>query len=45
MSKYHNVLPTRITFSISSAEKTESVQEGIQNKTFRVTVSLQMTAM
>ena len=40
MSKRHNILPTIIKFSISSAGKTESVQEGIQNKTFRVTVSL-----
>ena len=35
-----NVLPTRISFSISSAGKTESEQKGIQNKTFWVTVSL-----
>ena len=44
MSKCHNILPTRTCFFISSAGKIESMQE-FKVKTFRVAVSLQMTAI
>ena len=44
MSKHHNILPTRTIFLISSAGKTESMQE-FKMKLFRVAVLLQMAAI
>ena len=44
MLKRHSILPTRISFFISSAGKIEG-HAGVQNQTFRVAVLLQMTAM
>ena len=44
MSKRHNVLPERVSFFISSAEKNWERVE-IQNKVFRVTLSLLMTVI
>ena len=44
MPKFHNILPTRTSFFISSADEIESVQE-FKIKLFQVAVSLQVTVV